>query len=325
MWISIPNLFSVIDRPWSLRDICSRNQKLIRMTTTEKTKRISVIGLGQMGKKLAQLYHKSGYEVTVWNRSKSRTTDLEYVNNAITAYEAISAGALSVICVIDNNAVLEIIEGLSDKNIVAGKTILNLTTGSPAEASALEAIISRNGGSYINGALQVAPDQMGLEGTTVLLSGNRTAYEQNKFFLDVLGGNLKYLGEKAAAASAMDLATLTWLYGSYIGLIYGVKLSQQYGLQLEDFSTIVGEITPGFTEFFKHEIDVINRGDFTISQSPLPISVAATRRIAESFEGLDVIQEFPKALAGILEEADHKGLHKQELAAIIKVIGKQMA
>jgi 3-hydroxyisobutyrate dehydrogenase-like beta-hydroxyacid dehydrogenase len=247
---------------------------------------------------------------------------LKNVKIADNVLDAIMDSRLSIICVSDNNAVLEILDSIRDKKAFVNKTLLNLTTGSPKEASKLEAIITEHGGEYINGALQVAPDQMGLEGTTILVSGIQNAYSQHKSSLDVLGGNLKYLGEKAAASSAMDLATLTWLYGSYIGLIYGVTLAQQYGLKLEDFSTIIGEITPGFTDFFKHEIDVINREDYRITQSPLPISVSATQRIADSFKELDVIQEFPQTLARILAEADRKGLYNEELASIIKVIGK---
>jgi 3-hydroxyisobutyrate dehydrogenase-like beta-hydroxyacid dehydrogenase len=187
----------------------------------------------------------------------------------------------------------------------------------------MEALITSQGGNYINGALQVAPDQMGHKDTTILVSGTKNAFLENKYSLDVLGGNIKYLGEKAAASSAMDLATLTWLYGSYVGLMYGVELSRQYGLKLEDFSAIIEEVTPGYTTFFKHQIDVINRGDYHITQSPLSISVAATRRIANSFKELNVMQEFPENIARILAEADRKGLYNEELAAIIKVIEKQ--
>jgi hypothetical protein len=59
-------------------------------------------------------------------------------------------------------------------------------------------------------------------------------------------------------------------------MLHGVGLCQQSGLELDAFRDILGEITPGFAEFFKYEIDVIKRGDFTVSQSPLSISVAAT-------------------------------------------------
>lgn len=291
------------------------------MTTTKKSARVSIIGLGQMGKKLTQLYLDAGYEVNVWNRTKNKAAGLKNVKIANSAGEAVMDSTVCIICVYDNNATLEILESIPEKSVFADKTIINLTTGSPKEASEIEEMINAQGGYYVNGAIQVAPDQMGLESTTILLSGSINAYHQSKPFLDVLGGNLKYLSEKPSASSAMDLATLTWLYGSYIGLIYAVKLCQLYGLELKDFSEIVGEVTPGYTDFFKYEIDVINRGDFRVTQSPLPISIAATRRIADSFRELNVIQDFPEIIAGILEKAHHKGLDNEELAAIIKVIG----
>ncbi|WP_423129216.1 NAD(P)-dependent oxidoreductase [Gaoshiqia sp. Z1-71] len=289
---------------------------------TKESNKVSVIGLGQMGKKLAQLYIDAGFDVSVWNRTRSKASDLENVKIVNSAFDAIKDSTISILCVYDNNAVLEILESITDNEIFAGKTILNLTTGSPNEASEIEAIITAQGGAYINGAIQVAPDQMGLNNTTVLLSGSRNVYLQNKSYLEVLGGNLKYLSEKPSASSAMDLAALTWLYGSYIGLIYAVTLCRRYDLKLEGFSAIIEEITPGYTDFFKYEIDVINRGDYRITQSPLPISVAATQRIADSFKELNVIQEFPEILAKILGEANRKGLDHEELAAIIKVIEK---
>jgi len=295
------------------------------MTTSNELNRISIIGLGQMGKKIAQLYIDAGYEVTVWNRTKNKGSDLKDVKIANSAYEAMNSSKISIICVLDNNATFEILDSLTNKEFLVGKIIFNLTTGSPKEASEIEAIITNQGGEYFNGAIQVAPEQMGLKDTTLLVSGNRTIFLQHKSSLVILGGHIKYLGEKASASSAMDLATLTWLYGSYMGLIYAVTLCQQYNLKLEDFSAIVGEVTPGYTDFFKYEIDVIKRGDYRITQSPLSISVAATQRIADSFKELNVIQEFPQILAKILEKANRKGLDDEELAAIIKVIDSQKA
>lgn len=293
-------------------------------TTMQTIRKVSILGLGQMGKKLVQLYLEAGYEVTVWNRTKEKALGLRDVYIAANAEEAITASPISILIVYDNKGTSEIISSVADQNVFADKLLVNFTTGSPKEATELEEFIAAKGGYYLNGAIQVAPDQMGLKSTTILISGNETAFGHYKPVLDILAGNLKHLGKTAAASSAMDLATLTWLYGSYIGLIYGVKLSQEYGLKLEDYSQIIGEITPGFTEFFQYEIDVIKRGDFTISQSPLPISIAATERISNAFKALNVLQDFPETLKSILKEADRKGLGKEELAAIIKVIGKQV-
>ncbi|RNL80790.1 NAD(P)-dependent oxidoreductase [Sinomicrobium pectinilyticum] len=295
------------------------------MRTAKKTiKKVSLIGLGQMGRKMARMYIDAGYEVTLWNRTLEKTREFEDVNITESAQDAIARSPFVIICVYDNSATLDILNNLADQGVLEGKTIVNLTTGGPDEALEIEKIVSAQKGNYINGAIQVAPDQMGKESTTILLSGNKKAYDEHRSTFDILGGNLKFLGEKAAASSAMDLATLTWLYGSYIGLIYGVSLGQKYGLDLEDYSRIIGEITPGFTEFFQYEIDVINRGDYSITQSPLPISIAATQRIADSFKELNVLREFPEAIKNILEQAGEKGLGNEELAAIIKVINKQV-
>jgi 3-hydroxyisobutyrate dehydrogenase-like beta-hydroxyacid dehydrogenase len=289
---------------------------------TKEQKKISIIGLGQMGRKLAQLYADGGYDVLVWNRTESKANGLKGVKVAPSVATAIADGDLHIICVLDNTATLDMLNSLPDKSLLKNKTVVNLTTGSPGEAATLEALINRHGGGYLNGAIQVAPDQMGLPGTTILVAGERSVFDDNKIALDILGGNLRYLGDKAAASPAMDLATLTWLYGSYIGLIYGMKLCQEFALKLEDYRDIIAEIVPGFTDFFKHEVNMVSQGTYEVTQSPLSISVSATQRIADTFKGLSVAQEFPEIIASILKQAGARyGSPEKEVAVILKVIG----
>src|SRR5690606_19479422 len=65
---AMPNLFSVIVPPGLIDEICPiLSHKITAME--KKPNRISVLGLGQMGMKIAQLYLAAGYEVRVWNRS----------------------------------------------------------------------------------------------------------------------------------------------------------------------------------------------------------------------------------------------------------------
>jgi 3-hydroxyisobutyrate dehydrogenase-like beta-hydroxyacid dehydrogenase len=292
------------------------------MITNSNKMNASFIGLGQMGKKMASLYAEAGFNVQVWNRSLEKAEDLKNVKVATSAEEAILGSQLIFICVHDNIVVRAILNSVSDKKMFAGKTIVNLTTGSPAEVEQMEKMINQYDGHYLNGAIQAIPEQMGLPGTTILISGEASVYEQYAPVLAVLGGNFIFLGSKASASSAMDLATLCWLYGSYIGLLYGVKISQSFGLKLEHYSQLIGEIVPAFTDFFKHQINVIDKEDWEISQSPLSISVSATERIAGTLERLPVSQEFPQLISSILKQADSRGLANKELAAIIKVIEK---
>lgn len=284
------------------------------------TKQITVIGLGQMGTRLAELLVTQGYSVSVWNRTRAKAAAIAGVKVFENLDEAIRQSPLVVICVLDYEAVHRIFESITDQSILTGKTLINFTTADPQEAEQLETTLADLGAGFINGAIQVAPDQMGLPETTIIVSGEPEHFERSRDALTVFGGNIKYLGDRAALASAMDLATLTWLYGSYTGLIHGIVLSQKTGLSLGAFSEILAEITPGFTEFFKHQIGVVEKGDFTISQSPLSISVAATQRIHNAFRNADTRPDFVKTISDLLQKAESDGLADQELAALVKVV-----
>ena len=290
------------------------------MLNSISPKKISVIGLGQMGKKIAEMFVQKDYEVTVWNRTKEKATAANNTKIAKDVEEAVAQSTVSIICVLDNIAVTEILTRINSRNVLTGKIIINFTTGSPAEVKKLESWLANLGASYLNGAIQVAPDQMGLPDTTILMGGNKEAFALCQDILAVLGGNIKFLGEHASASPAMDMATLSWVYGSYVGLMYGVAFCQKEGINLEDYRTIVGEIAPSFLEFYKHEINMIRQGNFNITQSPLSISVGASQRIADTVRSMGLDTDFTDVIAGLLRKAKDKGYEQEEVAALIKVI-----
>lgn len=280
---------------------------------------VSVIGLGQMGKKIAALYVEQGYRVTVWNRDRSKAQSITGVHIAATPAEAFSKSDLVIICVLDNAAVNTILDQVSDA-LLAGKVLVNLTTGTPQEAKTIEARLAARQAAYLNGALQVAPEQMGLPETTILLAGATPAFDATREALTILGGNIKYLSTQAAASPAMDLATLSWLYGSYIGLLYGAALVQAEGMKLHDYRDIIGEIAPPFVDFFKHEINMIEADNYNITQSPLVISIAATQRIADTAAAAGLDTAFTGSMARLLQEAGNRGYANQEATALLKVL-----
>lgn len=282
--------------------------------------KVTIVGLGQMGIKLAELLRDYEIAVTVWNRTISKAKAIKNVQVTENLDKAIIQSDIIVICVYDYQAVNEILSGLEVEAVLKGKTIINLTTGNPQEADNLDLQIKSYGAHYLDGAIQVAPDQMGLPDTTIFISGDQHIYNKQKTLLKIFGGNIKYLGSKASAASAMDLATLTWLYGSYIGLIYGAGLANNAGLDLGVYSNIIAEITPGFTAFFQHQLRAIKTDNYAISQSPLSISVAATQRIWDVIKESKMDTNFPEKMALLLKKAEVSGYGGQELAALIKVV-----
>jgi 3-hydroxyisobutyrate dehydrogenase-like beta-hydroxyacid dehydrogenase len=268
------------------------------------------------------LFLGRGRKVTVWNRTSERAANLvrQGATLAENAEAAIRASTLVVMCVYDYRAADAILEAPGVAEAINGRTLVQLTTGSPGDARRSLSWVRQHGADYLDGAIQAAPSQMGQDDTPVLLSGSEPAFRAAETVLKDLAGNIVYLGDRIEAAATMDLATLSYVYGAYIGFVHGARIAESEGLDVAQYGRIVNQISPSFGAFFQHEAAVIQSGDFAITESPLRISVEATRRILRSSAAAGINTEFPALAADLLERADAAGLGDQELAALIKVL-----
>ncbi|ATA56111.1 3-hydroxyisobutyrate dehydrogenase [Variovorax boronicumulans] len=287
-------------------------------------KEVSVLGLGAMGVVIARLFLDQGYKVTLWNRSADKA-DALVARGAVlarSAAEALRASRMAVMCVYDYRAADAIFAMDGVAAAMDGRLLAQLTTGSPKDAREAEAWAHRHGAAYLEGAIQAAPDQMGRPDTPLLVSGAQAVFAEAEPLLKVLAGGIVYLGEKASAAAAMDLATLSSIYGTMLGFLHGARIAEHEGFDVAEYGRIVAGIMPTFAGFLQHEGAVIQSGDFAITQSPMRISVEATQRILQTAQEAGINTEFPAFAAGLFRRADAAGLGGEELAALIKLLRK---
>ncbi|MDP9919617.1 tartronate semialdehyde reductase [compost metagenome] len=287
-------------------------------------KEVSVLGLGAMGVVIARLFLDQGYKVTLWNRTADKA-DALVARGAVlarSAAEALRASRMAVMCVYDYRAADAIFAMDGVAAAMDGRLLAQLTTGSPKDAREAEAWAHRHGAAYLEGAIQAAPDQMGRPDTPLLVSGAQAVFAEAEPLLKVLAGGIVYLGEKASAAAAMDLATLSSIYGTMLGFLHGARIAEHEGFDVAEYGRIVAGIMPTFAGFLQHEGAVIQSGDFAITQSPMRISVEATQRILQTAQEAGINTEFPAFAAGLFQRADAAGLGGEELAALIKLLRK---
>jgi 3-hydroxyisobutyrate dehydrogenase-like beta-hydroxyacid dehydrogenase len=282
----------------------------------------SVIGLGTMGSTLARLLLQKGYHVTVWNRTIAKAKPLVQAGAVLApnVAAAVSASPIIVICVHDYPATNQILDTKDVIAALAGRILIQLSTGSPQEARGSEVWAREHGAEYLDGAIQVAPSQMGRSDTPILISGAETAFRQSESLLKVLGGNLTYLGEQIGSASAMDLATLSYIYGSMLGFLHGVRICEAEGFRVDTYGSIINDIASGMGEFLKHEGTVIQAGNYAVSESPLKISVEITERLVQTAHAAQINAEFPTFAAGLFKRAMAAGYGNEEAAALVKVL-----
>ena len=96
---------------------------------------VSVIGTGRMGSALARAFIGDGRSTCVWNRTASRAQPLAELGAEVasTAIGAVQASPVTVACVTNYDNVRDALAP-APASAFEGRTIVNLTTGTPTEA-----------------------------------------------------------------------------------------------------------------------------------------------------------------------------------------------
>ncbi len=193
---------------------------------------ISIIGLGAMGKALAACFIRKGCAVTVWNRTPGKAGSLT-ANGAIasaTAAEAVAASDLIVMCVLDYAAANGIVEAAA--SALSGRTLVNLTNGTPAQARDTAERVATLGGLYVDGGIMATPPMIGGEYASILYSGSRSAFDKHARMLQTIA-RAQYLGADAGLASLNELALLSGMYGVFAGALQAFALMKSEGSDAE--------------------------------------------------------------------------------------------
>ncbi|MEX4006285.1 NAD(P)-dependent oxidoreductase [Neoaquamicrobium sediminum] len=185
---------------------------------------ISVLGLGAMGAALAEALLGAGREVTVWNRSAEKAAPFAGRGAGIagSAAEAIGAAPLVIICLLDYAAVRDVLSGAVDQ--LVGRTIVNLTNGTPQDARDIATWVEDQGASYIDGGIMAVPPMIGSPDAFILYSGTAEAFDDYRQTLEILGAT-QFLGPDAGLAPLYDLALLSAMYGLFGGFLHATALA----------------------------------------------------------------------------------------------------
>ncbi|SDM62822.1 NAD(P)-dependent oxidoreductase [Allokutzneria albata] len=193
------------------------------MTKDNTDTPVTVVGLGAMGKALAAAFLKAGHPTTVWNRTAGKADDL-VANGAVqaaTVEDAITASPLVVVCLLDYPTLHKVLGGAA--TTLTGRTLVNLTNGTPGQARETATWAAGTGADYLDGGIMAVPPMIGQPGSLVLYSGPRPAFDQHSGALGSLG-SAQHVGTDPGLASLYDLALLTAMYGQFAGVSHALAM-----------------------------------------------------------------------------------------------------
>ena len=285
---------------------------------------LSCVGLGLMGSALARALLTARRGVTVWNRSPGKAEALVGLGaqEARSFAEALAASPIVLICIDSYASTRALLETEGPADPLAGRTIVNLTTGTPREAEALSVWVGARGARYLDGAILCGPNEIGTKTGEVLFSGDTQAWQVAGPLLACLAGKVRNVGQGVGAAAALDLAWLTMSYMQFIGAAHAASICRAQGIDLQAFI----DLFPA--EPFRADIDtetcrlagIIRDANYDHPTATLQVWGEALARIQMQARDAGIPSAIPDFIAGYFQRAVGMGLGQQEAIAIYKTL-----
>ena len=172
------------------------------------SEKITFLGLGNLGMPIAESLIKSGFELTVWNRTKSKADPLAALGAKVvtTPLEAITPGGIVFSVLADDAAVEEIFSLELIEKLGEGGIHVSMSTIAPETARQLAKIHSWSKVSYVAAPIFARPEAVVAQVGNICVSGNPEARERIKPILQTFVKGIYDFGDDPGAANVVKLA-----------------------------------------------------------------------------------------------------------------------
>jgi 3-hydroxyisobutyrate dehydrogenase-like beta-hydroxyacid dehydrogenase len=285
---------------------------------------VSVLGTGRMGSALATALHNKGFSTTVWNRTSSKTAAL--AQRGLRVAPSLKAAALAsdliIVSVSDYSTTQQLFQDPGATSALAGKVLVQLSSGTPQEARHMESWARQHEISYLDGAIMSYPSGIGAPESAIVYSGPEEIFNRVKPVLMALGGNTLFVGTAIGNASALDISCLTFVLGAMFGFVQGHIVSEAEGLPPEAFMGSVKGLLPIMGPILEAMSARIQKKDYAGNEATLDAwSIAPEELIEWSKErGMDC--RVADAQMGLFEEAFSAGQGQADFAYFYEIFRK---
>ncbi|WBQ06387.1 NAD(P)-dependent oxidoreductase [Kribbella sp. CA-293567] len=284
---------------------------------------VTVLGLGAMGTALARTFLAAGHPATVWNRTPGRSPELDALGavRAKTIGDAIAASPLLVTCLLDDASVRDSLGPVAPE--LSGRTLVNLTNGTPAQARRAAEWAAQQGAQYLDGGIMAVPAMIGGPAAFILYSGSPAAFEQHRDDLAVLA-KPTYVGSDAGLAALQDLALLSAMYGMFGGVAHALAMVSSEKLSPTAFATEL--LVPWLTAMLGSVTPMANELEYGAAPgaagSNLAMQAAAFGNFIDASEdqGVDPLVLLP--IQQLLDRAVAEGHGEEDMAVLVRLLVK---
>jgi len=232
----------------------------------------------------------------------------------------VAASPATITCIASHDQTVEVLQGLAGS--LAGKTIIELSTGGATEAATLARLLSDNRAGWLIGIINAFPAEIGKPETVLSVVGADDVWEKWQPVIKALGGGSVRVGDDAGMAAALFAALFTARQGFMFGMIYGGLICKKAGIPLDAFSEQVPVSLGMLPSYHKYFADTVPTGRFDNPQATMTTYAAALDDALNTFKKLGAPAELPQLFSDLAHKGVDAGLGDKALTALVELFGK---
>jgi 3-hydroxyisobutyrate dehydrogenase len=284
-------------------------------------KYIGFIGLGMMGKPMAQRLMNGGYQLVVFNRTKAKADELikqgaKWVDNPKSVIEQ-SDTIISMISTPEvlRDIVLEkngILEGASE-----GKTHIDMSTVSPAIIDQLKDVYQNKKINFLHAPVLGSVPNV-IEGSLLIfVGGDEKVYQSQKKIFEVIGKRIWYFPEHTQATH-LKLACNSFIANMIVTLSQGLLLTGKVGIAPDVLLEVLNEST-------LNSIMYQTKGKSIAQENFVPRFITEhifkdINLIIEAAEILNLNLPTMQLMKQLFGETISKGFGKEDYSSVYKIL-----
>ncbi|GAA1568266.1 NAD(P)-dependent oxidoreductase [Actinomadura kijaniata] len=266
---------------------------------------VTVIGLGEMGAALAAAFLDGGHAVTVWNRTPEKADPLvaKGARRADDVRGAVAASELVVVSVKGNDSALALLESAD----LDGRTVLNMTDGTSAEARRVAAEVTARGAAYLHGQIMTIAPGVGHPDAVVFFGGRAEVYERHAPVLALLGGRGTLVSDDPGVPTLYGMAVHGTMWGTLNGFLHAAALLTDAGLEVERFLEHADASMSALVSFLPSLAQEVDRGEYAVPFGALQHHLPSVEDLVRESGDRGVDTEFPTSTLDLVRRAVAEG------------------
>jgi 3-hydroxyisobutyrate dehydrogenase-like beta-hydroxyacid dehydrogenase len=279
---------------------------------------IAVVGLGRMGSAIAEALIVAGHDVTVWNRTPEKTRTFDGRSRvASSVVEACRTCDVVMVCVLNYETSDALLKVKDVERSLAGKTLVQLSSGTPERAREAARWAASVGVEYLDGTMSAGPKQIGHDAGSIYYTGSPETFEANRPYLAHLVGNTVYCGTEMGHAAALDFAHLGVVCGTAMVLYNVLALLSEENVAAEELFATLPFLDRKFLEGITQGVAT---GNYPSGTASMTIWRAWAEQFVQSEIDASVDPKVPQLLLDYMTRSVELGHDDDDLSSLYEAL-----